>query len=106
MGLKKRIFIYLQKCYDLDPTRWVHKGEICDLARETGYSHENAGRLLRELRAEGARLSENFIDRQLNSKGHAEYKFKKTRYENSIFRCGRRSKLQNNIATTQRIYWH
>lgn len=44
LSLSKRIENYLKK-----NGGWIHKGTISDLARQAGYSSENAGRRLREL---------------------------------------------------------
>ena len=63
-SLKDRIYNYIKS-----QQGFIHKGVICDLAREAKYSAENAGRRLRELETEG------LIEVKLNSHGEATYAY-------------------------------
>lgn len=66
MSLKNKIVEYLKHEYP----RIVHKGEIGRLAvLEWGYENENAGRRCRELE------NENRIERLLDEKGQARYRY-------------------------------
>lgn len=52
-SLKARNLRYLQAWFEIDPNKWIHKGDLCDKARELGYLHDNCARRLRELVREG-----------------------------------------------------
>lgn len=48
-SLKERLYAYLQKCYKIDQSMWIHKDELVELSQGAGYNAENAARRLREL---------------------------------------------------------
>lgn len=49
ISLRERIKSYFKR----HPDEWINKGIVSDLARNVGYSSENCGRRLRELKEEG-----------------------------------------------------
>ena len=67
-SLKQRIKDYLRGWQETDAMKWIHKGDISDLARQAGYSAENTGRRLRELEDEG------IVEVRYNVKHHAMYR--------------------------------
>lgn len=69
-SLRQRIKDHLREWSEFDPVKWIHKGDIADLARQAGYSAENTGRRLRELEDEGA------VEVRYNDKHHAMYRYK------------------------------